>query len=164
MTGEGEVGLALSWRAHNALAGIGCTTVEELAALSPLAMMDIRGFGVGCLFEVRAELRRHGYVRSWFDVLDERDWKGLAAELRRALRRRPIVVSLDQRRGAASAHAACPCGSSWFELRRQPGDPEGVEHGAVCISAEGAVTGFVGLPHCISCGLPWRGPGSVRDA
>lgn len=157
MAGEGEAGLEVSTRARGALAKIGCTTVEELADLSPLAMLDVRGFGVGCLFEVRAELRRRGYARSWFGVLDERDWKGLTTtELRCALRRRPVVVSLDQRREAASAHMACPCGSSWFELRRQPGDPEGVEHGAVCISAEGGVTGFVGLPHCISCGLPWE--------
>lgn len=42
------------------------------------------------------------------------------------------------------------CGGAWFRLGA--GSPEDFEHGAVCINADGSVTGYSGTPHCASCG------------
>ncbi len=46
----------------------------------------------------------------------------------------------------------CPCGSQWFELRRRPTDPDVAQHGAVTLSDDGSVTGYLGHPHCVECG------------
>lgn len=34
----------------------------------------------------------------------------------------------------------CPCGSAWFTVR------------AVCLTKEGTVTGYAGMPVCLECG------------
>ncbi|MET8696954.1 hypothetical protein ABZV65_30940 [Streptomyces bauhiniae] len=52
------------------------------------------------------------------------------------------------------AGALCACGSGWFELRA------GGKPGAVCMEANGVISGYAGGPYCIECGTPWR-PGPV---
>ena len=48
--------------------------------------------------------------------------------------------------GAVCRH----CGEAWFQLN---GDPAGL----VCISRDGAITGYSGYLYCSSCGRPHRG-------
>ena len=48
--------------------------------------------------------------------------------------------------GATCRH----CGEAWFRLN---GDPVGL----VCVSTDGAITGYAGYLYCSSCGRPHRG-------
>jgi hypothetical protein len=71
------------------------------------------------------------------------------------------VVDLDAWRAAGSGDVGrCACGSEWFELKRRPTDPTGIDHGAVCLRQDGSVRGYAGEPHCLDCGSPWMS-GSV---
>lgn len=68
------------------------------------------------------------------------------------------VIDLNARRTAQDAPAAgalCPCGSGWFELRA------GGRPGAVCMEANGTISGYAGTPCCIECGLPWQRTGTT---
>lgn len=63
------------------------------------------------------------------------------------------IIDLSERRQQAAQSddptAVCPCGEAWFELRSAlPAAP----HGAVCMDRDGRVTGYHGMPHCVSCG------------
>lgn len=62
------------------------------------------------------------------------------------------VLDFDRsRRPSLPAEAQrCVCGSEWFELRGTPEEP--AAHGAVTLAADGHVTGFYGVPHCLDCG------------
>lgn len=57
------------------------------------------------------------------------------------------ITDLSERRDAAAEPKyeglRCGCGQAWFELR-----PDG----AVCLGKDGSVTGYAGVPHCLSCG------------
>lgn len=69
------------------------------------------------------------------------------------------VIDLTERRQQAAQSddptASCPCGEAWFELRSTlPATP----HGAVCMDRDGRITGYHGIPHCISCGRPHEVP------
>ena len=63
------------------------------------------------------------------------------------------VIDFEQRRRERQdpqpEYASCVCGEAWFELR---GGPTG--NGAVCMSRDGAITGYVGTPCCVACGKP----------
>jgi len=66
------------------------------------------------------------------------------------------IIDLTERRRAAEeaqlpATAVCPCGEAWFELR---GGPTG--NGAVCMTPEGTVTGYAGVPTCVGCGRSYQ--------
>jgi hypothetical protein len=68
------------------------------------------------------------------------------------------VVNLADRRRPTRPDdqvAICRCGSQWFELRRRESDPEGIDHGAVTMTTEGSVTGYLGEPCCVECGATW---------
>lgn len=71
------------------------------------------------------------------------------------------IIDLDQKRRDREEpqpdHAACVCGEAWFELR---GSPTG--NGAVCMTPDGAVTGYAGTPCCIGCGVPYSPTSSIR--
>ena len=58
------------------------------------------------------------------------------------------VTDLEERRRAAAEPKydglVCICGEAWFTL-----GPDG----AVVLSTDGAVTGYAGVPHCLSCGV-----------
>ena len=65
------------------------------------------------------------------------------------------VVDLASRRATSSEtspHAACDCGSVWFELRRRPTDPEGLHHGAITMRPDGSVSAYMGVAACLDCG------------
>jgi len=47
--------------------------------------------------------------------------------------------------GAVCRH----CGEAWFQLN---GDPVGL----VCVSKDGAITGYAGYLYCSACGRPHR--------
>ena len=55
--------LGLSRRAVSRLYSSGILTAEELMQKPDLELMKIRGFGDGCLAEVKDALWRHGYTR-----------------------------------------------------------------------------------------------------
>jgi hypothetical protein len=64
------------------------------------------------------------------------------------------VIDLNERRrqaGEGEPVAVCPCGEAWFVLRGTSSAPDG----AVCMTADGVVTGYAGRPHCLSCGRPY---------
>lgn len=67
------------------------------------------------------------------------------------------VTSLSDRRDArfeGDPPAVCECGGQWFELRSN--HPRCPEHGAVVLRRDGSVSGYMGTPHCRSCGTPYR--------
>jgi hypothetical protein len=63
------------------------------------------------------------------------------------------ISDLNERRRAAAGGGyegiVCRCGEAWFELRPGPTAPTA----AVCLGEDGAVTGYAGVPHCVSCGM-----------
>jgi hypothetical protein len=70
-----------------------------------------------------------------------------------------MVVDLASRRASRDANepGCCrSCDSEWFVLRRRPADPDIAEHGAVTLSHDGRVTGFIGEPVCAECGVTWN--------
>ncbi|WP_152626490.1 hypothetical protein [Streptacidiphilus carbonis] len=60
------------------------------------------------------------------------------------------ISDLNERRRRAAERVydglMCPCGDAWFVLRTDDGP------GAVVLDSEGTVTGYSGVPHCMSCG------------
>lgn len=62
------------------------------------------------------------------------------------------ITDLEERRRAAAEPkydgVTCGCGDAWFELRPGPKSPTA----AICLDKDGAVTGYAGVPHCMSCG------------
>lgn len=68
------------------------------------------------------------------------------------------VIDLAGRRAtsqpAGDRPAVCVCGGQWFELRSD--HPRVPEHGAVCLRADGTVSGYAGTPHCVACGEPFH--------
>ncbi|WP_435109813.1 hypothetical protein [Nocardiopsis synnemataformans] len=57
------------------------------------------------------------------------------------------VISLTERRGQYDG-LTCSCGCTWFRLERLGAD----RAGAVCLTRDGRVTGYVGIPTCTECG------------
>lgn len=55
--------LGLSRRAVSRLYSSGILTAEELMQKPDIELMKIRGFGAGCLAEVKDALYKHGYTR-----------------------------------------------------------------------------------------------------
>lgn len=51
--------------------------------------------------------------------------------------------------------ALCPCGSGWFEVKGGMGKDQPAQ-GAVCVSSNGAITGYAGQLHCTECGGRWQ--------
>lgn len=66
-----------------------------------------------------------------------------------------IDIATHRRTPSTDDQAVCTCGSAWFTLRRRPTDPDNVDHGAVSLTASGSISGYVGEPHCLECGVPW---------
>ena len=65
------------------------------------------------------------------------------------------VVSLgDYRRSLAGrTPLRCACGSWWFHLDGTDAWPEVAPHGAVTLDSSGSITGRMGTPTCVECGL-----------
>jgi hypothetical protein len=63
------------------------------------------------------------------------------------------AINLDGRRDEAAQPdydgAVCTCGEAWFVLDGDSTAP----NGAVCMTKDGAVTGYTGRPRCMSCGV-----------
>lgn len=47
----------------------------------------------------------------------------------------------------------CWCGSGWFALESEEGEPFGV-----CIDEQGVITGWAGALVCIECDTKWQPP------
>lgn len=62
------------------------------------------------------------------------------------------VVPLQPRpeREPTDAAACANCGDQWFTLVSSSDIPT-----AVTMSQSGSVTGYHGLPHCVTCGQAW---------
>lgn len=60
------------------------------------------------------------------------------------------------------APARCACGSEWFVLRGRPSDPSIAATGAVTLSGDGRITGYVGEPVCAECETSLRSPAGGR--
>lgn len=63
--------------------------------------------------------------------------------------RRPSnVVDLPLAASVGNGYKTCDCGEGWFRLvSRDLGTPA-----AVCMSQEGSITGYTGVPVCVGCG------------
>jgi hypothetical protein len=66
------------------------------------------------------------------------------------------AINLDERRPEAAqpayGGAVCGCGEAWFVLNGDNTAP----NGAVCMTKDGAVTGYTGRPRCMSCGQRYQ--------
>jgi hypothetical protein len=65
------------------------------------------------------------------------------------------IINLDDRRSEAAQPAydgaTCDCCEAWFVLDGDSTAP----NGAVCMTKDGAITGYTGRPRCMSCGHPY---------
>ncbi|GAA1888581.1 hypothetical protein GCM10009837_08070 [Streptomyces durmitorensis] len=72
------------------------------------------------------------------------------------------ITNLDDRRPEAAQPvydgATCTCGEAWFVLDGDSSAP----NGAVCMTADGVITGYTGSPRCMSCGHTYLKPQSSK--